>query len=127
MVAILAAGVISGLDEYVETFPDAQIFDLYQNPSARPRKGGQHCQALTTGCSRLYIPALKRFAHGVELLLWHSIPVNAQVSNAMKCAKISVAGLSHRAMCSVAGNSMHAACIGLPLLCVVLFTRSVCN
>lgn len=105
------------LDAYRKRFPGFKIADLYQSPESRPRQGVQYCPALTTGCSRLWLEEYSRFAHGVELLLLHAIPATREAAKAMKCGQLQLNQCSHRALCKMAGNSMHSACVGL--LCVV--------
>lgn len=60
--------------------------DLYQNPEMRPRKGELFWPALTTGCARMWLDKLQRFAHGTELLLLHSIPATEEAARIMQCA-----------------------------------------
>lgn len=105
--------LFQGLNAYLNLFPEFQIADLYQSADQRPRQGSLHCPALTTGCARMWLRSLNRFAHGCELLLLHGIPVTLQTSDAMGCREIRVGECTHRIQCRLAGNSMHSACIGL--------------
>ena len=110
-----------GRAQYKELFPDVCIADLYQNPASRPRRGVMHCPTLTTGCARMFVFPLNRFAHGSELLVLHGIPVFRILSSAMGCAQIRVNHMSHRLQSKLAGNSMHCACVGLITLAALLF------
>ena len=103
----------------MELFPETQMCDLYQNPETRPRKGVGHWPALTTGCSRVWLPSLKRFAHGLELMLLHSIPVTRETSEIQRCPLVDVRQCTQRSLCFLAGNSMHGACVGLMFYAVL--------
>lgn len=104
---------MSGLDHYLDKFPNFQVADLYQDPLARPRHGSKCLPALTTGCARLWLRKQKRFCSGIELLLMHSVPVTKQAAELMCCDQIQLGQLSHRSMCRLAGNSMHGGCVGM--------------
>ena len=111
----------SGLDAYRAGFELFRVVDLYQNPAHRPRGGSNHMPALTRGCKRLFVDSAGRYLHGLELCLTQGLPVTYEAAERMHCAQIKVGGLSHNSLCSLAGNSMHSACIGLVclfLLCV---------
>ena len=71
----------------------------------------------------MYIYKLGRYASGVELLLLHGIPVSAHISETMGCAQVHVSHVSHRTQCKLAGNSMHATCIGLMFMAALGFTE----
>ena len=96
--------------------------DLYQNPEQRPRKGSIVWPTLTTGCARMYMIPRRRFASGFELLLLHGLPVTMETAQVMQSFSIDITSLSHRMQCHLAGNSMHACCVGL-----VSFAFLVCG
>lgn len=115
---------VRGLKEYLRSWPQCEVVDLYQNPWARPRKGLKHCPVLTTGCARMYLPGRSRFISGVELLLFQSIPVTVQASQEMRSVQLQILNVSNSAHCRLAGNSMHASCIGLILFAVMHFLKA---
>ena len=94
--------------------------DLYQNPESRPRKGSVVWPTLTTGCSRMYLISQQRYASGFELLLLHGLPVTKEAAKAMKSFSIDITSISHRIQCRLAGNSMHACCVGLVIFALLL-------
>lgn len=110
-----------GRSDYIRLFPEAVMFDLYQDATKRPRKGSDHWPALTTGCSRMWIEAKQRFAHGRELLLLQGVPVTQQAATLMRSREVCLDGMSHRQMCRLAGNAMHSSCIGV--LCLAALTQ----
>ena len=113
---------ILGKAAYEELFPGIQVADLYQEPELRPRRGHNHLPTITTGCSRLFAYPKNRFIHGYELLLIHGVSVAKCVSDAMGCARVDVRGMTHWVLSKLAGNSMHASCIGLMLLAAMCCT-----
>ena len=72
----------------------------------------------------MYVFSLQRFAFGFELLSLHGMPVSKRVSKAMGSVQLRVQDLRHRAQCKLAGNSMHAACVGLLFLAFLSFKQS---
>ena len=112
-----------GRSEYREMDNGVQIADLYQNPDSRPRRGTLHVPTLTTGCARMWLFGLHRYASGAELLALHGIPVFRKIAEAMGCMQVQVRHVSHRCMCRLAGNSMHSSCVGLCFVAVLNFTK----
>lgn len=113
----------SGLKGYEAKYSEISMCDLYQNPDSRPRKGHAYWPALTTGCCRVWLNHKKRFAHGTELLILHSIPATQQVANLMGCPPVDVSSCTHREQCKLAGNSMHGACVGLMCAAALSFAH----
>ena len=93
-----------------------QLADLYQNPRQRPRFGYMHAPTLTRGCKRIFLEQRRRYAHGLELMLWQGIPVTAECASAMDTVQVEVESLSRSQLCSLAGNAMHSCCIGMMCL-----------
>ena len=110
-----------GADKYAELFPSWVVADLNQNPDQRPKYGTELVPTLTTGCSRIRYKIDDRYLHGSELLLLHGIPVTRQIADVMQCDMVDVAGVSHSAMCKLAGNSMHSASVGFLIMSIFMF------
>ena len=113
---------VQGLTEYLK-INGLTICDLNQNPAKRPRFGKAQLPTLTTGVSRMYMPMLGRYISGVELMMFHGIPVTRQLANAMNCSMVNLKGVSHTHQCFMAGNSMHSTCVGVNILAAVMFAK----
>lgn len=95
------------------------VMDLNQNPLARPRgttKDGA-LASLTCSSTRLWVDCKGRYLLGTELLLAQGFPATNWAGQAM-CGYDTahlVEGLSNHAQARLAGNAMHASCVGLLL------------
>lgn len=110
-----------GAAKYSDLHPSWVVADLNQNPEQRPKWGSDTMPTLTTGCSRMRWNLGGRYLHGGELCLLHGIPVTKQIAEIMGCPVVNTNGISHTALCRMAGNSMHAASVGLMILTTFLF------
>ena len=110
-----------GAAKYSDLHPSWVVADLNQNPEQRPKWGSDTMPTLTTGCSRMRWNLGGRYLHGGELCLLHGIPVTKQIAEIMGCPVVNTNGISHTALCRMAGNSMRAASVGLMILTTFLF------
>ena len=101
------------------------IIDLAQNALVRPRSSCKDRALCTLTCSstRMYSPTLKRFLMPHEALLAQGFPATLWAARAARCTVRPVDGVSERATFKLAGNAMHAACVGSVLAWVLGFVR----
>ena len=78
------------------------------------RKDGSLC-TLTCSSTRMYSPNLGRCMSPTEALLAQGFPATPWASRAMGCSHRKLSETSDNAMFKLAGNAMHAACVGCVL------------
>ena len=114
-----------GLRAYEAKFPEATAYDLMQNPAQRGKKAYDIMFTLTTGCSHVWLVKRNRYLCGVEALLLHSIPVTKDAAGVMKATQVAMYHQSHSSQCFMAGNSMHAANVGVCVAYILMFTKPI--
>lgn len=86
--------------------------DLSQSPAQRPRSANSRGVPPVIACGSrwLYLPHARRCLSPVELLAAQGLPVSDAL--AMGVSQVSFKDLSATAPARIAGNGMHASCIG---------------
>lgn len=110
------------LYERYPALPD--VIDLSQNPAFRDRrslvKGA--LPTLTRTC-KMYCERLHRILSPPEALLAMGFPASEQMAARLGIRPMNIQGLSSTALRSIAGNSMHVACVGGALWCLIIEIR----
>lgn len=115
------------LSNYKQKFRDApkSIVDLQQNGMAIPRAGTDTVPTLTTGCTKMAVldssmEEVKHVMTGLELSLLHGMPSVQATANKLRIPKMVLP--CNKTLCKFVGNSMHAACVAMPIVASVILT-----
>jgi len=101
--------------------------DTSQDPLTRPRHAALTgaLPVITCGSRHLYLPLARRCLSGLELLAAQGLPVARPLSTAMDAGTLSTSHLSRTALVRLAGNGMHATCIGAVLAWIGRYGQDV--
>jgi hypothetical protein len=117
-----------GLSGYFKAFAGShrlRAVDLSQHPLTRPRTAtaeGSLC-TLTCGSSSIYLPSVRRCLTGTELLVAQGYPASKPFADILRTTLPVVALLAKSQRVRLAGNGMHAACLGAVLSWIARYGR----